>query len=257
MNATVICHFYNEQYLLPWWLNHHKPIFKHGIMIDYASTDSSCRLIADICPHWTIVQSRNEHFQVAAIDREIEDIISDVSGPKLVLNATEFLYGDYQQLYDLGAPGQDATVAIPCGFVIESSFGKTYDHSRPLLEQCPWYGMNYQSRGGEYRQCRLAHAITVGYTVGRHYWPRTTDRLMIYWHGFAPWNEEAIARRLQIGPRVPDGDIHGNIGLIHRYDRVQLMQLWQEWLDQSQPMDEEIAHYMQLSTRSLGESQRP
>ncbi|MCA3390648.1 MAG: glycosyltransferase family 2 protein, partial [Roseomonas sp.] len=38
---SVICHFFNEAYLLPWWLKHHVPIFDHGVMIDHGSTDGS------------------------------------------------------------------------------------------------------------------------------------------------------------------------------------------------------------------------
>ena len=71
---TIISHFYNEEYLLPWWLNHHKDMFDHGIMIDYDSTDNSVEIIKSICPKWTIVKSRNRFFQAKDIDSEVEDI---------------------------------------------------------------------------------------------------------------------------------------------------------------------------------------
>jgi hypothetical protein len=32
---TVISHIFNEEYLLPFWLEHHRTIFDHGIIIDY------------------------------------------------------------------------------------------------------------------------------------------------------------------------------------------------------------------------------
>ena len=41
--------FYNEEYLLPWWLMHHTKIFDHGILINRGSTDRSveiCKLLA-------------------------------------------------------------------------------------------------------------------------------------------------------------------------------------------------------------------
>lgn len=50
MSLTVISHFYNEEYLLPWWLNHHKNIFDNGILINYGSTDKSVEIIKSICP---------------------------------------------------------------------------------------------------------------------------------------------------------------------------------------------------------------
>ena len=34
---TVICHFRNEEVLLPFWLRHHALLFDHGILIDYGS----------------------------------------------------------------------------------------------------------------------------------------------------------------------------------------------------------------------------
>ena len=37
MKSTIIAHFFNEEYLLPWWLNHHKKIFDYGILFDYSS----------------------------------------------------------------------------------------------------------------------------------------------------------------------------------------------------------------------------
>ncbi len=56
MYKTIISHFYNEEYLLPWWLEHHKKYFNHGIMINYASTDNSVSIIKQICPDWTAIE---------------------------------------------------------------------------------------------------------------------------------------------------------------------------------------------------------
>jgi hypothetical protein len=88
---TVICHFYNEEYLLPWWLDHHRTIFDHGIMIDYRSTDSSREIIRAVCPTWVIHTTRNRFFESAAIDREVEDYEATVSGWRITMNVTEFL----------------------------------------------------------------------------------------------------------------------------------------------------------------------
>ena len=74
MKPTLVSHFYNEDYLMPWWLEHHKDMFDHGIMIDYSSTDNSVDIIKEICPHWEIRQSRNQFFGAREIDAEVEDI---------------------------------------------------------------------------------------------------------------------------------------------------------------------------------------
>ena len=36
--------FYNEEYLLPWWLAHHTKLFDHGILINKGSTDRSVEI---------------------------------------------------------------------------------------------------------------------------------------------------------------------------------------------------------------------
>jgi hypothetical protein len=91
MNITVLIHIYNEEYLLPFWLNHHKDIFEHGIIIDYNSTDSSLNICKKICPTWEIRQSRNEFFGAREIDAEVMDIEETINGFKIALNVTEFL----------------------------------------------------------------------------------------------------------------------------------------------------------------------
>ena len=73
MKKTIVSHFYNEEYLLPWWLSHHKNHFDYGIMIDYNSTDKSKEIIEEICPHWKIVKTKNEYFDSDIIDREVEE----------------------------------------------------------------------------------------------------------------------------------------------------------------------------------------
>ena len=88
---TVICHFYNEAYLLPWWLNHHIKIFDHGIMINHKSTDSSVDLIKKIAPHWDIVDTRLSEFDAFMTDLEVMNYEEQIQGFKIALNVTEFL----------------------------------------------------------------------------------------------------------------------------------------------------------------------
>ena len=101
---TVVSHFYNEEYLLPWWLNHHKKVFDYGIMINYASTDRSVEIIKEICPHWLVVDSAFKEFDAILIDQEVMYYESQVPGWKICLNIPEFLYGNYSVLNDDSAP---------------------------------------------------------------------------------------------------------------------------------------------------------
>ena len=91
INATVLCHFYNEEYLLPFWLKHHCSIFTHGIMIDYHSTDKSVEIIKELCPTWEIRKTKNEMFDAHLVDKEVMEIEDTLIGFKIALNVTEFI----------------------------------------------------------------------------------------------------------------------------------------------------------------------
>ena len=55
---VVISHFFNEAYLLPWWLEHHRQIFDHGVLIDWSSTDGSADICRQLAPGWEVVRLR-------------------------------------------------------------------------------------------------------------------------------------------------------------------------------------------------------
>lgn len=89
---TVITHFYNEEYFLPWWINHHKKLFDNGVMINYHSTDRSVEICKELCPpHWKIVDTVNQVFEAKSNDAEVKMYESMFSGFKLALTTTEFL----------------------------------------------------------------------------------------------------------------------------------------------------------------------
>ena len=50
MPVTLIAHVWNEAFLLPYWLRHHRPRFDHGVVIDYASTDGTPDLVRRWAP---------------------------------------------------------------------------------------------------------------------------------------------------------------------------------------------------------------
>jgi hypothetical protein len=89
---TVITHFHNEEYLLPFWINHHKKIFDHGIMINYHSTDRSVEICRELCPpHWKIVNTVNDTFVALTNDLEVKYYENSLEGFKIALTVTEFL----------------------------------------------------------------------------------------------------------------------------------------------------------------------
>jgi hypothetical protein len=89
---TLITHVYNESYFIPFWLEHHKKIFDHLIVIDYHSTDTTVDLCKSLWPGCDVRTSRNAMFDAVKVDQEVMDIESTVEGIKIVLNVTEFLF---------------------------------------------------------------------------------------------------------------------------------------------------------------------
>ena len=63
--VMLITHFYNEEFLLPYWIRHHASMFDHAILIDYRSTDSSRKIIEDLAPStWRVVSTQAPQFTV-------------------------------------------------------------------------------------------------------------------------------------------------------------------------------------------------
>lgn len=210
MKRTVLCHFYNEEYLLPWWLEHHKQIFDHGIMIDYHSTDRSREIIKEICPSWDIVTSRNPNFQADNIDYEVMDIERNIEGWRICINVTEFLIGNYSMLND--NPNQQ--LLIPSVFFVDCDRENDVTHDVALWEQ-KHHGFSYDQYFME-RRARSLHNVPVQYPVpGRHYGNCNTDELVIFYYGWAPFNQPTLARKLQIQTQIPLVDRQRNWGFHH------------------------------------------
>ena len=74
---TIITNVYNEEYLLPFWIEHHKKlmddgIIDHVVVVDYRSTDNSMNIIRKMCPTWEILTTKNQHFGAEENDNDIE-----------------------------------------------------------------------------------------------------------------------------------------------------------------------------------------
>jgi len=234
---SVVCHVFNEEYLLPWWLSHHRRIFDHGIMIDYNSTDASRDIIKQMCPDWEIHTTRNRYFDSASIDREVEDYERTCSSWRMALNVTEFLYGDVAQLDTITTPTQHF---LGNYVFVDPRDSKPLLHSLPLHEQVTFGYYETDPNPATklnlgLRASRSIHNYPVAYPPqgGRHWHQRPTlGNLAIFYYGYAVLNEEGIARKLQIKTKMsPDeqrahGSEHPNmvtrekyLGNIDRYHR--------------------------------------
>lgn len=206
MKKTIISHFYNEEYLLPWWLDHHKKCFDHGIMIDYHSTDNSKKIIQDICPNWEIVETKNKYFDSAIIDREVEEYEKKIDGWRICLNTTEFLVGDYSIL-DKSKKNQlflgnlvfaenkiiSLNKKISIFYQIVNGYNQTQDNTGRL-------------HAGD-RAFRSIHNYPIEYHKqgGRHFsGPISTHNLKIFYYGYLISIKEIISRKLQIQGKMSD-----------------------------------------------------
>jgi Glycosyl transferase family 2 len=194
--TTIITHFYNEEYLLPRWLKHHKELFDHGILVDYRSTDNSREIINELCPDWEVLYSKNQYFDASAIDNEIMEIESRVQGLKTSITVTEFFYGDYSLIKEYDEPNQ---IVAPIISVIDTEWGR-FDENKSMLSQIT-HGVTYTkniNRSG----ARSLHNFPIRYLDGRHFGHYNQDDLVLLKMQFFPMNDKLLARKLQIQTKI-------------------------------------------------------
>lgn len=229
IKTTVIMHFYNEEYLLPYWLNHHKSIFDHGILINYGSTDKSIDIIKQLVPNWTVIDTKNPTFDLYKCDQEVMDIERTIRGWKIPLNVTEFLCCD--NLVNLIEKYQDKNNAIsihciPMVESIEYESNIPLDMYQPLIKQRT-FGINES-----FRKTRTIHCAPDGQYdgIGRHH-PKihphvfpSLYEVVVLWYGFSPFNEPILQRKLQIQNKMTAKDKLNGIGREHITTREMLQE---------------------------------
>jgi hypothetical protein len=238
---VVISHFFNEAYLLPWWLRHHREIFDHGVLIDYHSTDASVEICRELAPHWEVVPSENATFAALLCDFEVmkhEQRFADCW--KLALNTTEFFVAPGLAKMERVMLQHDLVGArLPGAVMVDTDPENAPDPALPLVTQKAtgiWEdefeglaipGLTFPTRG------RLYHRYAIGaYTPGRHssHLPRqcngSRDMGAIHWYGFSPWSNQFKARKLQIGTKRDDFDVKNGFGAQHQADVAELDNRW-------------------------------
>jgi len=246
MKKTVVSHFYNEEHLLPWWLDHHKKIFDHGILIDYHSTDRSMEIVREICPDWELRYTRNKYFDSVPIDREVMDIERELDGWHMCLNTTEFLYGNISHLDDRTEPTQYFVGNYVFVDMEDETKGPLLlSHDIPLHEQRYWgydeFKNTGQFKGGLMgRMNRSLHNYPVTYKAGRHWggedYPKSFDDLVIFYHGWADSGTAGLKRKTQIKSKTNEG------GTVHHRDEDSFRRAYTELRTLSRDLRESIEH---------------
>jgi len=238
---TIIAHFYNEEYLLPFWLKHHKKYFDYGILVDYNSTDNSVSIINEICPNWKVVQSKNDTFNASKCDLEIMEIEKGVHGFRICLNITEFLIGNYQILEQ--HENTDTVFLIP-SYVMVDDKNQMYTEVNENLVLERTNGVDLK-KGNNFgiRRARCLSNFNVNYPLGRHFEQYNTDEFRILWYGaYSPFNDKTIKRKLQIQTKIPESDKLQKLGYQHIITETELISNFEYYQTQSENLYEEIKH---------------
>ena len=220
---TIISHFYNEEYLLPWWLEHHKNIFDDGIMIDYDSTDSSVDIISNICPNWKIVRSRNQYFDAPLVDQEVMDYESEIDGIKVCLNTTEFLIANTASILEQMQDKTCLQIKRICMIDVEPEI--VVDKKEKLVDK-KTSGFCLENARARFNlfslpmPYRYIHKHKNGaYSFGRHSTLHSTDAVLkepiLLYGKYSPWTHQTIDRRLVIKNKIPEHNIRQGLGTHH------------------------------------------
>ena len=224
IKSTLLTNVFNEEYLLPFWLNHHKDMFDEIIIIDYNSTDKSIEICKSICPNCKIIKTRNKYFEAEKIDQEFMDIENNIEGIKIVLNTTEFLFceNSIKDLFiNLNNPVSYSIEAISPYSINSYNINNNYELFNNLLNNDIVY---HYDRG-----TRQLHNYPNGkYHMGRHntFNPNIkTEKAHIIWFGFYPLNENLLKRKLQIQQNIPQSDKDNGFGYQHLFTKDIMLQI--------------------------------
>lgn len=237
MKSTCFINIFNEEYLLPFWLHHHKDIFDKIVVVDYRSTDASMELCRRICPSCEIRTTRNEYFGAVEIDKEFMDLEQETEGIKMVLNVTEFLITE-KPLKEIFLAYTDPVSLEMIVKAPHSSNTYMIQNNYELFHNL----LNDDIRYSEYRGSRQIHTFPHGnYTWGRHSTNHPTVRteeMFVLWFGFYPMNDALLKRKLQIQQNMPQSDKQRGLGFQHLWSREQMLHENAVKAEQGKPLQE-------------------
>lgn len=250
MRLTVISHFYNEEFLLPYWLKYHTMVFDHGILIDYQSTDASLDIIRELAPHWEIRPSRNTEFDPWALDAEVIDIEHEVKGWKTVLNTTEFMvHHDLKKaIREVEDKAPTCLAIMPAGVVMcdrSEEYNQPVDERHLFLQRHSGWFEPVPPHGARHR---IIHRAYDGkYRVGRHHTFLTDviyrDDIYCTWWGWSPY-PQVKNRKLQIQTRM--SETRRDLGKEHRISSEEMDRQFWEYSSQAKDLTENTMYAKQL-----------
>lgn len=249
MALTLISHFYNEAFLLPYWLRWHVPMFDHGVLIDYASTDNSVEIIRQLAPKWEVRPSRNEWFSAHAADAEVMDVEREFSGWKMCLNTTEFLlcrdlalYVRWMEKYRKDVRGVWSWDAV--------LVDRPEDRNDTVTDAPLHFQKRFGYFGNGSGQSRILHREPDGrYQVGRHKSDIADkvpdDEIVTVWLGWSPIRY-VTERKLQIQTKVPQSDRDAGLSWHHIVTPEQLEERYRSEASKAYDLWERHPNYREM-----------
>jgi hypothetical protein len=237
---TVISHIFNEEYLLPFWLEHHSQIFDHGIIIDYCSTDRSKEIINKICPGWQVVTTKNlnqngsPNFDAVLVDREVKEIELTIDGYKMCLNTTEFLIITQDKNEFINSLQKNKYYYTSIHSIMTT---KQNNYPKNTIEF--FNDINLICKTGCDRGHRILHSSpSCDYVPGRHCHIGGNHETNLYpnnffllWCKYYPYNNKMMERKLQIQKNIPQSDKDARKGFQHIIELPELKREYYESLN--------------------------
>ena len=237
---TIFTNVYNEEYLLPFWIEHHKKLMDEGIIdhvvvVDYRSTDNSMDIVRKMCPSWEIITTVNQYFEAELIDNEFMKLEQQTPGYKLILNTTEFLVcnNTLKHYFNNSKPECFEILSDIVTTSKENYYPmNNYDLFRNIEKKVPFI-----------RSPRFLHSHVTGkYFVGRHMSMHSNIKsnhyikACIYWFGMFFLNEHFMERKLQIKKNVPQSDIDKGFGNNHFWDEKRIREEYNSLVNSTHPV---------------------
>jgi len=212
--------------LLPYWLEHHRRLFDHGVIVLYPCKDNSRKIIKKMCPKWQILKPIYEPwYSCAGADNEVMAQEAKHKGWKMALNITEF--AATQNLTDVvNSVPKGTRCIVPANAAVmvdtPSTAGSKLDPNAPLLSQ-KHHGLFARDYPlWKCRHARQLHCAKHGkYDVGRHnsgVKPAAKSPLLyVSWFVWSPY-KDIRKRKLAVKAQLPDVDIAVKRGWQHTGD---------------------------------------
>jgi hypothetical protein len=211
--TTLISHIYNEEFLLPFFIDHHYAKFDKGIILDYGSTDGSLEILKKLAPNWSIINCSDEIFDAGSVDSLVHSYEEETSGVCLILTVTEFFIGDprfvsrgmvlptYSFLRTIEEP------EIKHG----EKFHEIYKHGVSPFHIPKEFSTEWLLR----KKGRKIKSTKEVYPIGRHFDILGQTPFLVYRVANCLASKEMIERRLQIQKRIPTEDVELGFGVQH------------------------------------------